>query len=80
MPIKRLGVQQERTINDRQEGNEGERDFIDEYTASPEPGHDERDNDRAGARTQDRAGSTGTMTARRDRTARNEYVLSRDIT
>lgn len=28
-PIKRLGVQQERTINDRQEGSEGERDFID---------------------------------------------------
>lgn len=52
-------MQQEKTINDRQEGNEGERDFIDEYTASPEPGHDdERDNDRAGARTQDRAGSS----------------------
>lgn len=52
-----------------------------EYTASPEPGHDERDNDRAGARTQDRAGSTGTMKARSEIARRvTEYVLSRDIT
>lgn len=35
-PIRCLGMQRTRTINDKQEGNEG--DFIDEYIASPGQG------------------------------------------